>query len=163
MHDGQRRQQERQNHGASALSRELKEDAAQTISHERKMISWMQQAYEDCKQSGGLDDLPGKGKPLNLENGDVLNSILKNANYLPQWLELQHEIRDDINLLIEADAKHTDGLPSPGNDNEYKAIQVKVDSINLKIKKYNTLVPSVHLQKGFITLDNAAEKYERWQ
>ncbi len=50
-------------------------------------------------EEGKFDNLPGMGKPLELNDGDSLpldvrmaNKILKNAGVLPEWLQVRHEI-----------------------------------------------------------------------
>jgi hypothetical protein len=57
-------------------------------------------------EEGKFDNLPGKGKPLELNDGDSLpldmrmaNKVLKNAGVLPEWIQVQHEIateRDEM-------------------------------------------------------------------
>jgi len=55
---------------------------------------------------GEFDDLPGKGKPLKLEDDGhlppdlrIAYKILKNADYLPPEIELRKEIRNTEALL----------------------------------------------------------------
>jgi len=50
-------------------------------------------------EEGKFDNLPGMGKPLELNDGDSLpldvrmaNKVLKNAGVLPEWIQVQHEI-----------------------------------------------------------------------
>jgi hypothetical protein len=115
---------------------------------------WFDEMYKEYEQKGGFDNLPGKGKPLSKETleGDVLNNILKNANYIPAWLELQHVIRDAIAEVIHLSTKHT----------KTTLIEAKIVEINEDIKKYNNICPTA-LQKGLITLEDIKEQYERWK
>jgi hypothetical protein len=53
-------------------------------------------------EEGKFDNLPGKGKPLELNDGDSLpldvrmaNKVLKNAGVLPEWIQVQHEITSE--------------------------------------------------------------------
>lgn len=55
---------------------------------------------QDAIDEGKLDNLPGKGKPLDLDveagvplHQRLANQVLKNANVLPEWVQLQKEIQ----------------------------------------------------------------------
>src|SRR5438477_13003181 len=55
----------------------------------------IQKAIDD----GAFDDLPGKGKPLNLDDDPftpphlrLANRILKNAGVLPDWMQVEQEM-----------------------------------------------------------------------
>lgn len=110
---------------------------------------WVGEIYQDQLKKGAFDNLPGKGKPISIPSGgDLTNHILKNANYLPAWLELQHEIRDQLHRLLSS------AKPD--------VMEQELLAINEKIKKYNTMVPSTMLQKQKITQDNLQQQYELW-
>ncbi|WP_163559260.1 DnaJ family domain-containing protein [Halomonas sp. NO4] len=60
--------------------------------------------------SGELDDLPGHGKPLRLDDDSLVPEalragyrLLKNAGYLPPELELVREIREVESLIARLD------------------------------------------------------------
>ena len=64
------------------------------------------QKIREAMEQGEFDDLPGKGKPLNLEDDSHLPEdlrlaykILKNAECLPPELELRKEIHNLESLL----------------------------------------------------------------
>lgn len=112
---------------------------------------WLDEMYKEQQKKGAFDHLPGKGKPLNLDSGDVFNSILKNANVLPDWLLLQREIREQIRKLLTS-------LPD-NSDNKWDR---EIAEINIKIKKYNTMVPVAILQKRQVVRDTIQEQYQQW-
>jgi hypothetical protein len=65
-----------------------------------------EERIREAIERGDFDDLPGKGKPLDLEDDSHLPQdlrmaykILKNANCLPPELELRKEIRTTEALL----------------------------------------------------------------
>lgn len=73
-----------------------------------------QPAYNDLmgdilkkhEKEGGMDNLPGSGKPLSREyfSSDTFQHfqrMAKDAGYKPYWLELQHEISEDMSNLKE--------------------------------------------------------------
>ncbi len=139
-----------QRHAAKTVHGEAKEEAAETIVRERMFNHWLDQAYDECEKNGEFDHLPGKGKPIDVQTGDPLNSILKHANVLPPWLELQHEIRDAIAALLPA--------IETGDD----TVDASIGEINKKIAKYNAQVPTSVLQKAKITRETAAVQYRKW-
>jgi hypothetical protein len=111
---------------------------------------WAGQMYHDEMKKGTFDHLSGKGKPMEVPDADITNSILKNANVLPDWLMLQHEIRDQLQALLS--------VANP----DAKQVERELDDMNKKIKKYNTLVPSVVLQKRKLTKEDMHKQYNQW-
>ncbi|MFD1887278.1 DUF1992 domain-containing protein [Paenibacillus wenxiniae] len=112
--------------------------------------------FNDYASKGGMDNLKGTGKPLDVPDGDVLNSVLKTANYLPPWLELQKQIRAGMKDLIE----HMDDNPAHTTTGKWEA---QIEELNGQIKKYNRSVPNPLLQKGFVSAENIKLKYEQWE
>jgi hypothetical protein len=106
--------------------------------------------YNEQLKNGAFDNLPGKGKPMEIPSGDITNSILKNANIIPDWLTLQHEIRDQLRNLLTF---HNDDL---------KIIERELIEINKKIMSYNNKVPSTYLQKRKILRDNMEQQLQHW-
>ncbi|MFD0616554.1 DUF1992 domain-containing protein [Paenibacillus sp. GCM10027629] len=125
--------------------------ANEEVREEIGYMSVTELAIRDYERKGGFQDLPGKNKPLEVSQGDVLHSVLKTAHVLPAWLELQHEIREEIRLLLEQQDEQT-----LMNMNE------RVDKINQKIGKYNQLVPSSLFQKRKVSAESLHEQYENW-
>ncbi|MCQ6560010.1 DnaJ family domain-containing protein [Paenibacillus mendelii] len=111
---------------------------------------WIGEMYNEQLKKGAFDHLPGKGEAIEISSGDVMSGILKHANVLPDWLTLQHEIRDQIHLLIRSNPK-----------DEHTCIQ-ELQAINKKIRSYNHKVPSTILQKRQITRDNMEQQLQLW-
>lgn len=132
---------------------EIAENSVSTKLNARRMGSWLDDAFSDCEKNGGLEHLAGKGKPIHVPEGDALNSILKNSNFLPSWLELQHEIRDDIRALLR---KHeAERLPP--------AAKTELDAINKKIARYNASVPTPLLQKSRLFPESIRDQLNKWE
>ncbi|WP_322924380.1 DUF1992 domain-containing protein [Paenibacillus campi] len=112
--------------------------------------------FNDFVANGGMENVKGAGKPLHVPDGDVLNSVLKTANYLPPWLELQKQIRANMKHLIEQ-------LDNDAADVSKDDWAAQFDELNEQIKKYNRSVPSPLLQKGFVSANNISSKYEQWE
>lgn len=110
----------------------------------------------EYEKTGGMDNLPGTGKPLPAEyfSGDLLQHFQRIANeqgYKPHWLKLQHEIRDQI---LAAQEKLQAG--------KRKDVPLRIASINEKIHKFNQCCPTP-LQKGSVTIENIDRMAGRWE
>ncbi|UHA73580.1 DUF1992 domain-containing protein [Paenibacillus sp. 481] len=112
---------------------------------------WMSDAFAEFGRNGGLYQLHGKGKPLDVQSGSVLDSTRKEANVRPPWLELQHEIRHSI----ESTLAMLNRDPATVTDTD-------ICNINEKIRRYNKQVPSTWLQKGFVSKQHLRIQSEKW-
>ncbi len=87
---------------------------------------------QEAAANGDFDNLPGRGKPLRLEDDShipedlrMAYKVLKNANCLPPEVELRRDIRHMKDML--------DDIP----DEAEKVRQIQ--RINYKIMKLNTM------------------------
>jgi Domain of unknown function (DUF1992) len=101
--------------------------------------------------------LPGFGKPLpkNLFSGDIYSNFLKTAKeagYLPPFVELQKDIKQDMAKLIK--------LIDDGTSEE--KINRFIDDMNVKVKKYNIECPT-SMQKMLISLEDIELHAKIWQ
>lgn len=113
---------------------------------------WMDEIFSNYEKSGGMDGLPGKGKPLDVASGDALHSVMKEAHVLPSWLELQKKIRNQLAQMLRQ-------MEELGTEPEDQAI----DELNRSIRTYNSMVPNALLQKGTITKENMRAQWMKWE
>jgi DnaJ family protein C protein 28 len=65
----------------------------------RDWEKWIDQQIREAQERGEFDNLPGKGKPLDLtpnpyaREQELAFKILKDAGYAPEWIELDKAIR----------------------------------------------------------------------
>jgi hypothetical protein len=130
------------------------EDSSRVAREGERMTDWVDSSINDFEKKGGFKDLPGHGKPLSTDylKGDVFTGILKEANYLPPWAELQKQIRDSMRSLI----LNIENLEKINVDEE-------IDEINKKIRKYNQSCPSPLMQKGLLSAERIKQQYEKWE
>jgi hypothetical protein len=123
-------------------------------------------------QEGVFDDLPGKGKPLNLEqfpyqdpDWRVAHHLLKSSGFSLPWIERLGEINEKLRVARQyleiawARQQGTNSSPEikDGNQMEWLSaidqfkIQLKV--INDQIHTYNLEVPNLQFQIPFIEMD----------
>jgi DnaJ homolog subfamily C member 28 len=64
--------------------------------------SWIDQEIREAQQSGKFDNLPGRGKPIDLtpnpfaQDQELAFKILRDAGYAPDWIELDKAIRHKL-------------------------------------------------------------------
>ncbi|HYF80132.1 MAG TPA: DUF1992 domain-containing protein [Symbiobacteriaceae bacterium] len=102
-------------------------------------VGWMEEIIEQAMRRGDFDDLPGKGKPLDLERDEPdpyaregswsVNRVLRQNKAAPLWIELQKSIQEDREWLANHPKDHPDR-------------QSRVKELNEKIMLYNQNKPS---------------------
>lgn len=101
-------------------------------------IHWMEEIIQRAMERGEFDDLPGKGKPLDLEQDKpdpyakegswIVNRILRQNKAAPLWIELEKAIREDREWL----ASHPKDHPER---------QDRIQELNQKVILYNLNKP----------------------
>lgn len=85
-----------------------------------KWEHWVDRAIKDAQEAGEFDNLPGHGKPLQLDDdayaGDwaVGFRVLKNAGMAPLWMELDKEItglRAEMHAILEQATRQGQVVP----------------------------------------------------
>ncbi|KAF2897212.1 hypothetical protein ILUMI_08966 [Ignelater luminosus] len=130
---------------------------------------------QEAISKGKFDNLSGNGKPLSeihSKNPYVdyvthkLNEILIENGFTPEWITLQKEIRDDIQVFRNTlQFERINFPPYPLSIEEnikwsnavYKHKDL-VDAVNTKINKYNLLVPILQRQMLLVSLPKEAQK-----
>ncbi|CNG12730.1 DUF1992 domain-containing protein [Yersinia frederiksenii] len=76
---------------------------------------WAERHITKAQEKGELDNLPGNGKPLLLDDDSfipvdvrVSYRLLKNAGYLPTELQDRQEALTIVDLLSQLDKQHDD-------------------------------------------------------
>ena len=88
----------------------------------RDWESWLDQQIREAQESGKFDNLPGKGKPLNLvpnpyaQDRELAFKVLKDAGYAPDWIELDKAIRGRCTAPALCNCSRRRGLWARGID-----------------------------------------------
>lgn len=121
-----------------------------------RLESMAEKMLREAIEAGEFDNLPGKGKPMDLsenpfEDPDlrVVHKLLRNAGFAPAWIEERKDIDaqfDSAHLtLSRAWSLYRPGGNSPNeaawqrNLSEFRAI---VAELNSRIKMYNLKAPA---------------------
>lgn len=96
------------------------------------ILAWHKLAEQRIKEAcerGELEDLPGKGQPLKLEDESRIPAelrlaykVLKNAGYVPPEIDVQKELRQVEDLLASA----------PDEKERYKALK-RLNFLTMKL------------------------------
>lgn len=128
-------------------------------------------------ESGKFDDLPGKGKPLNLEDDSwvepdwrLAHHLLKSAGYTLPWIETLKEIdvavvsaRQELRRAWEfRTISLSQGISTAQADSEWRlveqAFRERVATLNKRIFDLNLQVPSDKFQRLQLNPEQEIEK-----
>ncbi|KAF5473737.1 hypothetical protein F2P56_005699 [Juglans regia] len=122
-----------------------------SVRSETDIINVVEQRIWHSMEEGQFENLPGKGKPLNLSTNphadpaeDTLYRILSKNGCAPEWVELNKEIRSQISewrsTLKKAWANRCNGDHSTWIESS-EALKAQLRDINNKVFRYNLIVP----------------------
>ncbi|RVW47948.1 hypothetical protein VitviT2T_012645 [Vitis vinifera] len=122
-----------------------------SLRSETDIINIAEQRIWQSMKEGQFENLPGKGKPLDLSDNphadpaeDTLYRILSKNGCAPEWVELNKEIRTQVNgwrsALKKAWANRCNQSDSQWIES-CKALKLQMSDINNKVFRYNLIVP----------------------
>jgi DnaJ family protein C protein 28 len=139
-----------------------------------------EEAIRQAMQEGKFDNLPGKGKPLKLDENPLADpewrlayKILKDGGFTLPWIETRREIEADLERAHAAlkrswnwrQAALAQGQPVSQVDPEWQraaqAFQDFVKAINQRIQAYNLEVPSERFQRPPVKADQVIESLQQ--
>ncbi|CAM0911602.1 unnamed protein product [Alopecurus aequalis] len=121
------------------------------IRSETDIVNVVEQRIWHSMEEGHFENLPRKGKPLNLDTNphadpaeDTLYRLLSKNGCAPEWVELNKEIRGMIvswrSALMKAWANRSEHDGSTWYD-DCRVLQERIRQINDKVFRYNLIVP----------------------
>nr|DAD28640.1 TPA_asm: hypothetical protein HUJ06_030108 [Nelumbo nucifera] len=122
-----------------------------SVRSETDIINVVEQRIWHSMEEGQFENLPGKGKPLDLSTNphadpaeDTLYRILSRNGCAPEWVELNKEIRNQIAewrlALKKAQANRLNGNDAKWIEDS-EILKVQMRDINDKVFRYNLIVP----------------------
>ncbi|KAK9213051.1 hypothetical protein WN943_002437 [Citrus x changshan-huyou] len=121
------------------------------VRSETDIIGVVEQRIWHSMEEGQFENLPGKGKPLNLSTNphadpaeDTLYRILSKNGCAPEWIELNKEIRNQVSAwrvaLKKAWTSKCNGDSSKWAESS-ETLKRQLRDINDKVFRYNLIVP----------------------
>jgi DnaJ family protein C protein 28 len=126
--------------------------------------SLIEQKIQQAMAEGKFDNLPGKGKPLNLNKNPYLDpsqelafDLLQNNQLAPAWIEKDKEIRRELetarNQLRQAwQAHQADPTATEPWQRAVATFNEKLTKLNRKIDDFNLIAPMLSVQRGRLRL-----------
>uniref|UniRef100_A0A0D6R8C1 DnaJ homologue subfamily C member 28 conserved domain-containing protein n=1 Tax=Araucaria cunninghamii TaxID=56994 RepID=A0A0D6R8C1_ARACU len=121
------------------------------VRSETDLINIVERRIWHSMEEGQFENLPGKGKPLNLNSNphadpaeDTLYRILSKNGFAPEWIELNKDIRFQITEWRKALRKVWTRRVTDGDVNwkvDSAKLQELLRDINNKVFRYNLIAP----------------------
>lgn len=143
-------------------------------------MSNIEEHIRRAMQEGKFDDLPGKGKPLNLEDNPLEDPewrsayrILRNGGFTLPWIEMRQEIEEDIERARAAlncawewrQAALAQNQPIVQLQDEWErsveAFRLRIQEINGRISAYNLQAPGDRFQRMKLDADREVGSVQR--
>jgi len=159
-------------------------------SRDRDSDSWesaIDRQIREAEERGAFDNLPGKGRPLDLRpnpyagDREMAFKLLKDAGYAPEWIEQDKQIRGRLEKARQALAgrwawhqarlQELEGQAGPWADAERKraaaawqavvtAFEEEVAELNREIANLNLKVPATQFQRLSIDARREVERVQ---
>jgi DnaJ family protein C protein 28 len=132
------------------------------------MTGWdrlVEEKIQKAIEEGVFDDLPGKGRPLNLDEAPfeepdmrLAHHLLRSSGYTLPWIAERKEIENDIrgarSGLLRSWRRHGAAVPNEWTQGEWQravnAFRRQVEAINARIRDYNLVVPVSAAQRQLL-------------
>ena len=134
--------------------------------------SMAEKMLREAIEAGEFDNLPGKGKPIDLrenpfEDPDlrVVHKLLRDAGFAPAWIEERKDIDADFELarktVNRAWALYNPAGKSPNEEaweRNVAEFRTKAAELNSRIKIYNLKAPAAVFHRRVIDADKVIEE-----
>ena len=119
---------------------------------------WAERYIIDAQQKGELDNLPGSGKPLELDDDSLVPPdlragyrLLRNAGYLPVELQDRQEALTIVELLSQLEAQYTP------HDN-YQNLRKRLALLELRLRQAGLSTDFLHQEYQHKVVDKLSKE-----
>lgn len=134
--------------------------------------SMAEKMLREAIEAGEFDNLPGKGKPMDLsenpfEDPDlrVVHKLLRDAGFAPAWIEERKDIDAEFELARQILSRAW-GLYKPAGkspnlaawERNVQEFRGKIGELNRRIKIYNLKAPAAVFHRRVIDEDKVIEE-----
>ena len=118
-------------------------------------------------EAGEFDNLPHKGRPINLDRNPfedpaqwMAHHLLRVNGFAPPWIEEAGEIDRSIASLRSdlAVARRRYAADSPGWQRTLDGFRSRIEELNRRIRDFNLKCPSVRFHRDLIDLDRESAR-----
>ena len=145
-----------------------------------KWVKLVEQRLQDALAKGEFANLPGKGKPLELDEEPLAEPaqwmarhILRNSGMSLPWVEERRRIDEALALATKRLARawsayagdRGEEVPSPAAESRWQealtAFREQISALNRRIRTYNLSVPHGRFQRCFIEVRREVARLRR--
>ena len=154
----------------------------------RDWEKWVDQQVREAQERGEFDNLPGRGKPIDLtpnpyaQGQELSFKILKDAGFAPEWIELDKAIRNrlqraraalfrqwqwrqvrlgELSERSDSWSKAERSRVEAGWQDAVSAFGLELDEINQEIAELNLKVPSSRFQRPMLDASRELARLDR--
>ncbi len=175
----------------NALERQPEElpEESKRLNQSEPISGWdslVERKIREARKWGMFDELPGKGRPLDLKENPFLDpsrrtayKLLQNQGFAPEWIELDKEIRVELDRLCQRLAEGErwydgaiaalEGSANHQAEEERAWVEVywerrlnslasRIDELNEKIWLFNLKVPIASLQRRRVSIKEELQR-----
>ena len=152
--------------------------------------SWIDEEIRQAQERGAFDDLPGKGKPVDLspiphaKERELGFKILKDAGFAPEWIEIDKAVRGkllqertglaqryaawltrkaELEGRSDAWAERERRRSLASWENAVASFERALGAINKEIRELNLKVPSPRFQRTLLDIDSELARVQEDQ
>ena len=129
----------------------------------RQWESAVDKQIREAEERGDFDNLPGRGKPLRLENWDrewgMAFHVLKNAGETLPWISLGKDI-DAARAKLDEFLQHVHTIPLSERARAKQLYLRKAAELDKLLEEFAFSVPVRHLERGRLPPHIAAAQFE---
>ena len=135
--------------------------------------SVIEEKIQKAMEEGAFDNLPGEGRPLDLEEGAfedpemwLAHHLLKSNDFAPGWVEERKEIERGVKAMREQLVRswrwYRAASPGDWRDAEWKRAEAaflrQIEQLNQRIFKYNLITPTPAAQRMSLNVDEELQR-----
>jgi len=133
---------------------------------EQQRRALVERIIQEAIDNGEFDNLPGKGKPLNLNENAFLEpglewayGLLKRNGFAPDWIERDKVIRKELQeARSQLRSAWQERLETFISESQWQAavarFEERLNKLNHQIDDFNLSVPIVRLQRSRLRLED---------
>ncbi|MFQ6015272.1 MAG: DnaJ family domain-containing protein, partial [Anaerolineae bacterium] len=132
---------------------------------------YVERAIQEAMERGEFDNLPGRGKPLDLRENpyagdwELAYKIIKDAGFTLEWIELRQEIlqgRQECARFLQ-DSLQEKRRTVERYERVANRYREQAAELNKKVERYNLIVPIVNLQLSKLDVEEELRRFrEAW-
>lgn len=129
----------------------------------RQWESAVDKQIREAEERGEFDDLPGKGKPLHLEDWDkewgLAHHVLKQAGETLPWISLARDI-EELHARLNRMLSDVPYIPAAERARARERYLREAAALDKLLEEYAFIVPVRHLEKGRLPPHIAAAQFD---